>query len=206
MQRRLDETLKPDRVVEHLRRMDDMRNYGGADIPNMQIILQPDVRRGFVAWVEGSFKSKALTAKMFLHSRMPKDQIILRQAAEGVHAVADLDLRAQNTSKTPVQTIDHSAGGSNVRFDQYVDPDPSIAAEMILRTKLSSAVSCSPPYNSVPGCYPQGIGSHAQPPPPARNCYGAPQPGSSHPANVPQGNAPQMGQVDLQAIPEQPRR
>ena len=49
MQRRLNEIMKLDRVAEHLRRMDDMRNYGGADIPEVQIILQPDVRRDFVA-------------------------------------------------------------------------------------------------------------------------------------------------------------
>ncbi|RYP65225.1 hypothetical protein DL770_009052 [Monosporascus sp. CRB-9-2] len=178
--------MKLDRVAEHLRGMDYMRNYGGADIPDVQIILQPDARCDFDAWVEGSFKSKVLTANMFLHPRMPRDQIIIRQAAEGIHAVVDLNLRAQNMGKIPVQIIDRSAGGSNVPFDQYVDPDPSMAAEVILRTKWSSAASCSQPCNSVPGGYPQGYGGHAQPAPSASNCYGALRPGPSPPANVPQ--------------------
>lgn len=105
---------------------------------------------------------------MFLHPRIPKDQIIQRQAVEGVHAVVDLDLRAQHLGKIPVQAFDRSAGASNVRYDQYVDLDPSIAAEVILRTKASSVPSYGgqpyPTHGSGAGGYDHPYGGHGQPP------------------------------------------
>lgn len=127
----------------------------------MQIILQPDVHREFTAWVENTFKAKGLrTEVMFLHQRMPKDQVIQRQAAEGVHAVVDLDIRAQHAGKIPVQAFDRSAGASNVRWDEYVDLDPNIAAEVILRTKASSMPSYgAQPYNVAPTAAPSAYGN-----------------------------------------------
>lgn len=111
----------------------------------MQVILQPDVNRDFVSWVENAFKAKGLrTEVMYLHPRIPKDQIIQRQAAEGVHAVIDLDLRAQHLGKIPVQAFDRSGGTNSVRFDQYVDLDPPTAAEVVLRAKASGAPRFTP--------------------------------------------------------------
>ncbi|KAK7422023.1 nuclear polyadenylated RNA-binding protein 3 [Neonectria magnoliae] len=134
----------------HEAEIDLPRRYG-ADVPDVQIILQPDVNRDFVNWVEQIFKSKGLKSEvMFLHPRIPKDAVIQRQAAEGVHAVVDLDLRAQNLGRIPVQAFDRSAGLSNVRFDQYVDLDPPTAAEVILRAKASGATAAySQPYGAV---------------------------------------------------------
>ncbi|KPM36969.1 hypothetical protein AK830_g9603 [Neonectria ditissima] len=134
----------------HEAEIDLPRRYG-ADVPDVQIILQPDVNRDFVNWVEQTFKTKGLKSEvMFLHPRIPKDAVIQRQAAEGVHAVVDLDLRAQNLGRIPVQAFDRSAGLSNVRFDQYVDLDPPTAAEVILRAKASGATAAySQPYGAV---------------------------------------------------------
>lgn len=156
--------------------------------------------RDFVAWVEGALQSKGLkTHNMFIHPRMPKEQVIQRQAAEGVHAVVDLDMRAQHTGKIPLQAFDRSAGGANVRFDQYVDLDPGIAAQIILKTKASSAPSYGQPYNGSPGGY-QGYGGQPQQPAPATNFYGVPQPGSYPPQQQPAANpadlASLMGKVD----------
>ncbi|KAH7155225.1 hypothetical protein B0J13DRAFT_582309 [Dactylonectria estremocensis] len=133
------------------------RRYG-ADVPDVQIILQPDVNRDFVTWVEQTFKSKGLKSEvMFLHPRIPKDAVIQRQAAEGVHAVVDLDLRAQNLGRIPVQAFDRSAGISNVRFDQYVDLDPPTAAEVILRAKASGATAnYAQPYGAPSYANPYG--------------------------------------------------
>lgn len=152
----------------HDSEIDLPRRYG-ADVPDVQIILQPDVSRDFTAWVEGAFKAKALrTEVMFLHPRIPKDQIVQRQAVEGVHAVVDLDLRAQHTGKIPVQAFDRSAGASNVRFDQYVDLDPGIAAEVILRTKATSipsyGVQSYQPPNAGLVNYSNPYAGHGQPP------------------------------------------
>lgn len=133
------------------------RRYG-SDIPDVQIILQPDVNRDFVTWVEHTFKTKGLKSEvMFLHPRIPKDAVIQRQAAEGVHAVVDLDLRAQNLGRIPVQAFDRSGGMSNVRFDQYVDLDPTTAAEVILRAKASGATaSYAQPYAAAGFANPYG--------------------------------------------------
>jgi hypothetical protein len=103
---------------------------------------------------------------MFLHPRFPKDQVIQRQAAEGVHAVVELDLRAQNLGKIPVQVFDRSAGSHNVRFDQYVDLDPGTAAEVILRAKAATAAAA----------YSQQYGAYQQP------TYGVPPQQPLHPA------------------------
>lgn len=167
------------------------RRYG-ADVPDVQIILQPDVNRDFVAWVEGALKSKGLkTEVMFLHPRMPKDQVIQRQAVEGVHAVVDLDLRAQHMGKIPVQAFDRSAGSTNVRFDQYIDLDPGIAAEVILRTKASSAPSAhtyGQPYSGAQhaGSFGHPYGGQIQPP---ANNYNMPPAAYAHPQQPPQPQA-----------------
>ncbi|KAG5985160.1 hypothetical protein E4U55_000796 [Claviceps digitariae] len=149
--------------------LDLPRRYG-ADVPDVQIILQPDVNRDFVSWVEGAFKSKALkTEVMYLHPRFPKDQVIQRQAAEGVHAVVDLDIRAQNLGRIPAQVFDRSNGNNNVRFDQYVDLDPGTAAEVISRAKGSAAAAAAAAaaanygqaYGAA-GAYQNSYGVHSQ--------------------------------------------
>ncbi|KAF4450117.1 hypothetical protein F53441_6716 [Fusarium austroafricanum] len=175
------------------------RRYG-ADVPDVQVILQPDVNRDFVSWVEQTLNSKGLrSAVMYLHPRIPKDMVVQRQAAEGVHAVVDLDLRAQKLGKIPVQAFDRSAGSNNVRFDQYENLDPSTAAEVILRAKASGAPSYgqsyggngygSAPYGSQPP-YQAPAANYPAPPPPAR--YGQPQPPAVNVANI----ASMMGQLD----------
>lgn len=163
-------------------------------MPDVQIILQPDVSRDFVNWVEGAFKAKGLkTQVMFLHPRFPKDQVIQRQAAEGVHGVVDLDLRAQNLARVPVQVFDRSAGSNNVRFDQYVDLDPGTAAEVILRAKTTA----------VPANYSQsytGNGAYQNP-------YGAQQPqhgygGGQQPVSYPpqQQQPPPTSAADIASL------
>lgn len=145
-------------------------------MPDVQIILQPDVNRDFVNWVEQAFKGKGLRSEvMYLHPRIPKDVVVQRQAAEGVHAVVDLDLRAQNLGRIPVQAFDRSAGSSNVRFDQYIDLEPSTAAEVIIRAKASGGQPSygqsfggnsgySNPYGGQPPHQPPASGFPAGPP------------------------------------------
>ncbi|KAF5660736.1 RNA-binding protein [Fusarium heterosporum] len=164
------------------------RRYG-ADVPDVQVILQPDVNREFVSWVEKTFASKGLrSAVMIVHPRIPKEAVVQRQAAEGVHAVVDLDLQAQNSGRIPVQAFDRSAGSNNIRFDLYKDLDPSTAAEVILRAKGSGAPpSYGQPYggNSYGGApfghqplYQAPATNHPAIPPPAQ--YGQQQPPSAN--------------------------
>ncbi|KYK54729.1 hypothetical protein DCS_06689 [Drechmeria coniospora] len=165
--------------------LDLPRRYG-ADIPDVQLILQPDVNRDFATWVEGAFKAKGLKSEiMYLHPRMPKEQIVQRQAAEGVHAVVDLDFRAQSRGRIPVQAFDRSAGGSNVRFDQYLDLDPPTAAEVILRAKASGNPSYGQGYGPGGG-YSNQYGQQPSQP--------SGYPGAQHPGMYPQQQQQQQQQ------------
>ncbi|EWZ51343.1 hypothetical protein FOCG_10258 [Fusarium oxysporum f. sp. radicis-lycopersici 26381] len=184
----------------HEAELDLPRRYG-ADVPDVQVILQPDVNRDFVNWVEQAFKSQGLRSEvMFLHPRIPKDMVVQRQAAEGVHAVVDLDIRAQSSGKIPVQAFDRSAGSNNVRYDQYENLDPATAAKVILQAKASGGPPNygqtyrgngygSAPYGGHPP-YQAPAASYPGPPPPAQ--YGQQQP---PPVNV-TDIANMMGQLD----------
>ncbi|KAL7919299.1 hypothetical protein ACQKWADRAFT_301662 [Trichoderma austrokoningii] len=169
----------------HEPELDLPRRYG-ADVPDVQIVMQPDVSPDFGTWVEGAFKAKGLrTNVMYLHPRFPKDQVIQRQAAEGVHGVVDLDLRAQSTAKIPVHSFDRSGGIHNVRFEQYVELEPSTAAEVILRAKASGNAGYGQPYGGAGG-YPMQYAAQApQPPHVAASYPGMQQPGSYPPQPAP---------------------
>ncbi|EXK48619.1 hypothetical protein FOMG_01472 [Fusarium oxysporum f. sp. melonis 26406] len=184
----------------HEAELDLPRRYG-ADVPDVQVILQPDVNRDFVNWVEQAFKSQGLRSEvMFLHPRIPKDMVVQRQAAEGVHAVVDLDIRAQSSGKIPVQAFDRSAGSNNVRYDQYENLDPATAAKVILQAKASGGPPNygqtyrgngygSAPYGGQPP-YQAPAASYPGPPPPAQ--YGQQQPPPANVADI----ANMMGQLD----------
>ncbi|UKZ49859.1 hypothetical protein TrVGV298_004112 [Trichoderma virens] len=183
----------------HEAELDLPRRYG-ADVPDVQIIMQPDVNRDFGTWVEGAFKAKGLrTNVMYLHPRFPKDQVIQRQAAEGVHGVVDLDLRAQGMARIPVHSFDRSGGIHNVRFEQYVDLEPSTAAEVIMRAKTSAsgAANYGQPYGGAGG-YPAQYGAQAPQPPHVAAYPGMQQPGSYPPQPAPSAAdlASLIGQVD----------
>ncbi|KAL6870540.1 hypothetical protein J3F83DRAFT_736705 [Trichoderma novae-zelandiae] len=184
----------------HEPELDLPRRYG-ADVPDVQIIMQPDVNREFGTWVEGAFKAKGLrTNVMYLHPRFPKDQVIQRQAAEGVHGVVDLDVRAQGMGRIPVHSFDRSGGIHNVRFEQYVDLEPSTAAEVILRAKASGTAAYGQPYGGGGGYATQTQQYGAQAPQPP---HVAAYPGLQQPGSYPQQPAPSaadlaalIGQVD----------
>ncbi|ROW07262.1 hypothetical protein VMCG_03891 [Cytospora schulzeri] len=174
--------------------LDIPRRYGN-EVPDVQILLMQDVHKDFVEWVQRAFWEQGLRVNsMFLNPRFPQDAVIQRQVLEGVHAVVELDMRAQNTAKIPLQVFDRSAG-SNVRFDQYQDLEPPIAAQLVLRTKGSVAQQPAypPPANYAPQPYgaPAHYGAYQQPPIPTQ------QP----PAAAPDltslvGQLSQMGNVD----------
>ncbi|KUI62739.1 hypothetical protein VP1G_09859 [Cytospora mali] len=174
--------------------LDIPRRYGN-DVPDVQILLMQDVHKDFVEWVQRAFWERGLRVNaMFLNPRFPRDAVIQRQILEGVHAVVELDMRAQNTAKIPLQVFDRSAG-SNVRFDQYQDLDPPIASQLVLRAKgaVAQQPAYPPPANYPPQPYgaPAPYGAYQQPPTPAQ------QP----PAAAPDltslvGQLSQMGNVD----------
>lgn len=109
-------------------------------------------------------------------------------------------MRAQHLGKIPVQAFDRSAGASNVRFDQYVDLDPNIAAEVILRTKASGMPSYgSQPYptpNARAGGYGNHYGGHGQPPANSYNGVPAYPTQPAAPASQVQDLSNLLGKVD----------
>jgi len=125
--------------------------------------------RDFVSWVEGEMRGRGIKVEvMFLNPQLPLQAVIRRQILEGVHGVTKLDMRCQQSAKIPLQVFDRQGGANNVRFDEYQDLDPKIAAELILRAKQTQA----PPPAQIPqyAQFPQG--QTYQPPaaaPPAAN-------------------------------------
>ncbi len=116
------------------------------DVPDVQLILTDQLDRQFVTWVENEIRSRGVKVDvMFLGPRLPLEAVVRRQILEGVHAVSKLDMRSQNMSKIPLQVFDRQGGGNNnVRFDEYQDLDPKIAAELALRAKNASVVQNIP--------------------------------------------------------------
>lgn len=116
------------------------------DVPDVQIILMDQLDRGFVAWVEGEFRGRGIKSEvMFLSPRLPLETVIRRQILEGVHAVSQLTMKSQNSSRVPLQVFDRQGGANNVRFDEYQDLEPKVAAELVIRAKQTSAAPQPPP-------------------------------------------------------------
>ncbi|KAM3518273.1 hypothetical protein NHJ13051_008310 [Beauveria bassiana] len=175
----------------------DLPRRYGADVPDIQIILQQEVNRDFVAFVEDSFRKRGLRPEvMFLHPRFPKDQVIQRQAAEGVHAVVELDMRAQSIGKIPVQVFDRSGGSNNVRFDQYVDLDPTIAGEVVLRAKAAGTAAAAYPQQPYGG-YQQAYHPPLQQHPPRGGPYDAAPPPAPYAQSVPATTASVPNMADV---------
>ncbi|KAI0195240.1 RNA recognition domain-containing protein [Xylaria flabelliformis] len=120
--------------------LDLPRRYG-PEVPDVQFLLLQDVKRDFISWAQNAFVNQGLKVDViFLNPQFPRDAVIQRQVMEGVHAVTELDFRAQEYGKIPLQVFDRSAGYHNVRFDQYQDLDPAIAAQLVARTKSQSQI------------------------------------------------------------------
>jgi nuclear polyadenylated RNA-binding protein 3 len=119
--------------------------------------------RDFVSWVEGEMRGRGIKVEvMFLNPRLPLQAVIRRQILEGVYAVSKLDMRCQQSAKVPLQVFDRQGGANNVRFDEYQDLDPKIAAELVLRAKQTQA---APLIQNPQYAQPQfAVGQTYQPP------------------------------------------
>ncbi|QSZ31454.1 hypothetical protein DSL72_001019 [Monilinia vaccinii-corymbosi] len=140
-------------------------------VPDVQIILMAELDRGFVSWVEGELRGRGVkTEVMFLSPRLPLQAVVRRQILEGVIAVSQLDMRSQNASKIPLQVFDRSGGiDAAVRFDEYQDLEPKIAAELVVRAKSTAQ---RPQYPQNPAPVYQAPALTAQPNPNIANIMG----------------------------------
>jgi len=166
------------------------------NVPDVQIILMNQLDRGFVSWVEGEFRARGIkTEVMFLSPRLPIEAVIRRQILEGVYAVLQLTIRSQNSSKIPLQVFDRQAGANNVRFDEYQDLEPKIAAELVARAKQVQPAQQAPPQQQMPQYgQPQfSPGQSYQPPIESPTQYQTPAPA---PAAAAPNLANLVGQLD----------
>ncbi|KFZ06829.1 hypothetical protein V501_07036 [Pseudogymnoascus sp. VKM F-4519 (FW-2642)] len=125
------------------------------DVPEVQIILLEELDRNFISWVEAEIRGRGLKSEvMFLSARLPVDVVVRRQIMEGVLAVVKLTHKAQQTSRIPLQVFDRTRGADNVRFDEYEDLEPRIAAELVIREKqkqLTAPAPAAPTYGQQAG-------------------------------------------------------
>ncbi|KAJ2975687.1 hypothetical protein NUW58_g8286 [Xylaria curta] len=100
----------------------DLPHRHGPEVPDVQFLLLQDVKRDFVSWAQSAFVNQGLRVDvMYLNPQFPRDAVIQRQVLEGVHAVAELDFRAQDYGRIPLQVFDRSAGYSN-----SPEPNPNL--------------------------------------------------------------------------------
>ncbi|KAI0160146.1 hypothetical protein GGR57DRAFT_408402 [Xylariaceae sp. FL1272] len=170
------------------------RRYGG-DIPDVQFLLLQEVERDFVSWAEKAFTSQGLRVQvMFLNPQFPRDAVLRQFVVEGVHAVAELNYHAQQSGKIPLQVFDRSAGHDNVRYEQYQDLDPPIAAQVVLRTKSQTQPPTPYGNNQYAAPSPYVMPPQGQYPPHAYSQH------NHHPSNVPGPGGVPLDPATIQSI------
>lgn len=163
-------------------------------VPDVQIIALDPLNRDFISWVEQAFSSRSVKVDVLLLSpRLSEQAVVRRQIIEGVIAVVKLTMQNQNSGKIGLQVFDRrnagSGGAENVRFEEYDQLDPPIAAELALRAKGQQA--------------PQGWGAQPAYAPPPQQQYGQQQPYGAYGAPPPNQASPQ-GPYGHQAPPGYP--
>ncbi|KAK4192201.1 putative splicing factor, arginine/serine-rich 6 [Podospora australis] len=114
------------------------RRYG-PDVPDVQLLMLPEVSRDFVTWVQHSIQGQGLrTDVMLLNPRFPRDTIVRRMILEGVHAIIDLDSAAQAQGRFDIQVFQRGMD-TTTRFELYKSLDPATAAALVHREKSRAA-------------------------------------------------------------------
>jgi len=173
------------------------------DVPDVQLlVLDPSVAHSFINWTEQGFRSRGLRAStIWLSPRLPLNGVVKRQIIEGVQAIVKLTQAAQYNSKIPLQVFDRAAGASNVNFNEYVDLDVPVAADIVSHARQKERAmghtrdNASQAYNQGAAQY-----GHQQP---------QPFPQQLPPNFTPQHQNPyqqfnQPGQYNSQMLPQSP--
>ncbi|KAL4888290.1 hypothetical protein BDV59DRAFT_196565 [Aspergillus ambiguus] len=96
------------------------------------------IGNNFVFYVENAFRSRGLRVDvLMLGPRIPLNAAVQRQIVEGVLAVVRLARPNQFSRKIPLQVFDRTGGPDNVRFNEYPDVDPNMAAEVVFHATQS---------------------------------------------------------------------
>ncbi|KAH8423937.1 putative RNA-binding protein (Nab3) [Aspergillus melleus] len=147
------------------------------DVPEVQVLVLEEVDRNFIFQVENAFRNRGLRVDILvLGPRIPLNAAVQRQISEGVLAVVRLSRPNQFSRKIPLQVFDRSGGAENVRFNEYPDVEPSIAAEIVFHAQ-------SVQRGAPPTPFPPNI-PFAMPPMPPAPIPQAPMPALSNPPNI----------------------
>lgn len=95
-----------------------MLRKAGAEVPDVQVLLQEDCESSFVAYISNGFRERGLRCDM---SRQPPgqatDAFVKNRIMEGIHALIRLNRSAQMSGKISLQVFDRSKGLENIRYD-----------------------------------------------------------------------------------------
>ncbi|RHZ48475.1 putative RNA-binding protein (Nab3) [Aspergillus thermomutatus] len=121
------------------------------DVPDVQILVLEEVDRNFIFHVENAFRNRGLRVDVLvLGPRIPLNAAVQRQIKEGVLAVVRLSRPNQFSRKIPLQVFDRSAGSDNVRFNEYPEVEPNIAAEIVFHAQAMQRGAPSLPFPTNP--------------------------------------------------------
>ncbi|KAJ5174699.1 uncharacterized protein N7482_000576 [Penicillium canariense] len=141
------------------------------DVPEVQILVLEEVDRNYILHVENAFRNRGLRVDVLvLGPRIPLGAAVHRQFVEGVLAVVRLSRPNQFSRKIPLQIFDRSAGPDNVRFSDYPEVDPNIAAEVMFHQAQAMQRGPAPSFAPNPA-------------------FGVPP---MHPVPIPQPSIPSM--------------
>ncbi|KAH1337070.1 hypothetical protein KXW65_000646 [Aspergillus fumigatus] len=105
----------------------------------------------FIFHVENAFRNRGLRVDVLvLGPRIPLNAAVQRQIKEGVLAVVRLSRPNQFSRKIPLQVFDRSGGPDNVRFNEYPEVEPNIAAEIIFHAQAMQRGATSLPFQPNP--------------------------------------------------------
>ncbi|KAE8148179.1 hypothetical protein BDV25DRAFT_21207 [Aspergillus avenaceus] len=147
------------------------------DVPEVQILVLEEVDRNFIFHVENAFRNRGLRVDVLvLGPRIPLNAAVQRQINEGVLAVVRIGRTNQYSRKIPLQVFDRSGGADNVRFNEYPDIEPNIAAEIVFHAQSVQRGAPPTPFPPNPAF---GVPQLAPAPIPQ-----APLPTLSNPPNI----------------------
>lgn len=178
------------------------------DVPDVQLLVLEDVGHQLVNFVEQGFRAKGLTAQtIWLNPRLALAVVIKRQIIEGVQAVVKLTHGAQYNPKIPLQVFDRTPGTTNVNFNEYVDLDVQIAADIVIQARQKERMAgqrpAPSPYPPQQGFQPPQPPQQFQQSPPIQHQYGQQLPVHQYQPPRPQSQQYQPPQMAQYGTPQQ---
>ncbi|KAL6709470.1 nuclear polyadenylated RNA-binding protein 3 [Coniothyrium glycines] len=125
----------------------DLRRRLPHEVPDIQIlVLNENLPRDFIRYVEDAFRSQNLRSNvLILSGRFPEPAVVRRQILEGVLAIVRLDSTGLTKGKISVQIFDRRGGANNVQYNEYADLDPTTVGLLVNNAKQTQSQSVQPP-------------------------------------------------------------